>query len=235
MSYPLSPNLPRGVNSDPPTIITTCADKFADQSCFESYVRNAIQKASNPQILVFTKVSSSWGEQTVDSVNQKRDGYSTRKTYNSWTKVLRVIVMSTEIHDCVQDWWRLCELDLRDTGVLTSFEQIQLVARVGTIGGDGDISAVVILKWSLNRNPMLVEGAVELYVRDRNGMPVIFPAPPQTQNPQRLELTRKEIFGPHLLADPARNGPPNAMVYLEISHLRLVATRALQLMTFTPA
>ncbi|GAB1196995.1 hypothetical protein APSETT444_006276 [Aspergillus pseudonomiae] len=255
MSYPLSPNLPRGVNSDPPTIITTCADKFADQSCFESYVRNAIQKASNPQILVFTKV-------------------------------LRVIVMSTEIHDCVQDWWRLCELDLRDTGVLTSFEQIQLVARVGTtlmfqsgpyrgsqkepdfflranndrlpsfviesgwseswddlmndmnlllVGGDGDISAVVILKWSLNRNPMLVEGAVELYVRDRNGMPVIFPAPPQTQNPQRLELTRKEIFGPHLLADPARNGPPNAMVYLEISHLRLVATRALQLMTFTPA
>ncbi|KAB8258961.1 hypothetical protein BDV32DRAFT_64079 [Aspergillus pseudonomiae] len=292
MSYPLSPNLPRGVNLDPPTMITTCADKFADQSCFESYVRNAIQKASNPQILVFTKVSSSWGEQTVDSVNQKRDGYSTRKTYNSWTKVLRVIVMSTEIHDCVQDWWRLCELDLRDTGVLTSFEQIQLVARVGTtlmfqsgpyrgsqkepdfflranndrlpsfviesgwseswddlmndmnlllVGGDGDISAVVILKWSLNRNTMLVEGAVELYVRDRNGMPVrrqrevIFPAPPQTQNPQRLELTRKEIFGPHLLADPARNGPPNAMVYLEISHLRLVATRALQLMTFTPA
>lgn len=54
-------------------------------------------------------------------------------------------------------------------------------------------------------------------------------------NPQRLELNRREVFGPDLLPDPTRNGPPNAMVYLEISHLRLTATRALQRMNLTPA
>lgn len=39
-------------------------------------------------------------------------------------------------------------------------------------GGDGAISAVVILQWRLNRRARLVTGFVELYVRDRNGIPV---------------------------------------------------------------
>lgn len=40
------------------------------------------------------------------------------------------------------------------------------------VGGDGAINAVVILNWQLNRHTRLVSGFVELYVRDRNGMPV---------------------------------------------------------------
>ncbi|PIG87452.1 hypothetical protein AARAC_005483 [Aspergillus arachidicola] len=292
MSSPLNSNLYRGVSSEPPVVITTCADRFADQSSFESHVRDAIQHASNPQILVFTKVNPSWGEQTVDSINDTRDGYSTRKNYNSLAEVLRITLMPTELHDCVQDWWQSSQMTLWDTGDLTSHEQFQIQTRVGTtlefrsgpyrcsrkepdlfirtnnnrlpslvvecgwsesrdyllddmnlllVGGEGDIRAVVIFNWQLSRNTSVVSGAVELYVLDRAGMPirrqreVIFPVPPQNQNPQRLELTRREVFGPHLQQDPTRNGPPNAMVYLEISHLRFAATRALRRMNLTPA
>ncbi|KAE8310685.1 hypothetical protein BDV41DRAFT_368961 [Aspergillus transmontanensis] len=292
MPSPLKPNLYSGLSSGPPRMITTCADKFADQSSFELHVRRAIQRASTPQILVFTEVSSSWGEQTVDSINQTRDGYSTRKSYNSFAKVLRVTLMPTDIHDCAQDWWQITQMALRNTGDLTDYEQLQIQARVATtldfrsgpyrcsrkepdffirtnddrfpslaiecgwsesynsllndmnlllVGGEGDIRAVVIVNWQLSRSTSVVSGAVELYVLDRAGMPirrqqeVIFPVPPQNQNPQRLELTRREVFGPHLQLDPTRNGPPNAMVYLEISHLRFAATRALRRMNLTPA
>jgi hypothetical protein len=40
------------------------------------------------------------------------------------------------------------------------------------VGGDGAISAVVLLNWKVHRRTRLVSGFVELYVRDRNGMPV---------------------------------------------------------------
>ncbi|KAJ5486181.1 hypothetical protein N7530_000481 [Penicillium desertorum] len=40
------------------------------------------------------------------------------------------------------------------------------------VGGDRDIRAVVILKWKLNRLTSKVSGFAELYVRDRNGVPI---------------------------------------------------------------
>ena len=40
------------------------------------------------------------------------------------------------------------------------------------VGGNGDIRAVTIIKWKLNRRTRVVSGFVELYVRDRQGMPV---------------------------------------------------------------
>ncbi|KAJ5919600.1 hypothetical protein N7454_009435 [Penicillium verhagenii] len=278
-------------------MISTCVNKFVDRLDFESHVRGTIQRASNPQVLVFTKVSSSWGERTVESINETRDGYSTRKNYNSWTKVLRITIMPTGIRDCVQSWWRVSEIALREAGDLTAYEQIQIRTLVGTtldlvalefqsgsyrhsrkepdfsirtksdilpslvfesgwseswnhlmddvnlllVGGDGAISAVVILNWHLNDTTRLVSGFVELYIRDRNGMPVrrqredVFPIPQNTTNLQRIELTRREVFGRHLSPDPARNGPPNAMVYLEINQLRLVALQELQRMNLLPA
>ncbi|KAJ5495112.1 hypothetical protein N7539_000228 [Penicillium diatomitis] len=240
MSRPLKPNLSPNASPEPSsTMITTCANKFVDQVEFESHVRDAIQRASNPQVLVYTKVSSLWAEQTVDSINQTRDGYSTRKNYNSFTQVLRITIMPTVLHDCVQTWWRLSEIAMRDTGDLTGYEQAQIETLVGTtlefqsgpyrcsrkepdffirakndalpslvmesgwseswnhlmddmslllVGGDGAINAVVILSWQLNRRTRLVSGFVELYVRDRSGMPMlrqredVFPAPPSNPN-----------------------------------------------------
>lgn len=69
----------------------------------------------------------------------------------------------------------------------------------------------------------------------QGGIPKISTVSKLWSNPQRLELNRREVFGPDLLPDPTRSGPPNDMVYLEISHLRLAATRALQRMNLTPA
>jgi hypothetical protein len=57
--------------------------------------------------------------------------YSLRKTYDSLTKVLRIKVMPTELHDCCQSWWRLSEINLRRIGDLTDDEQAQLDVLVG--------------------------------------------------------------------------------------------------------
>lgn len=40
--------------------------------------------------------------------------------------------MPTHIHDCVQGWWRVSEIGLQAAGDLTSYEQLQIQARVGT-------------------------------------------------------------------------------------------------------
>ncbi|KAJ6150362.1 hypothetical protein N7471_001561 [Penicillium samsonianum] len=292
MSRPSEPELRANLSPPPsPEMSSSCAKKFVDQSDFESHILNAIRSASEPQVLVFTDVSSSWGERIVDLINETSDGHSTRKSYNSSIKVLRIRIMPTEVHDCCQDWWRVSEITLRDVGDLTGYEQAQIDVRVGTmlqfpwgpytssrkepdlfvrsscdrlpsfviesgwseswnalmndmnlllVGGNGDVRAVAILKWNLNRPTRLVSGFVELYVRDRNGIPVkrqreeIFPVPTETGT-QRLELTRQEVFGPHLTPDPARTQSPNTILYLEIEDLRAVALRALHRMDLSPA
>lgn len=40
------------------------------------------------------------------------------------------------------------------------------------VGGDGGVRAVVLLKWKLKSRTRQVSGFSELYVRDRNGMPI---------------------------------------------------------------
>ncbi|CAP79912.1 Pc12g02850 [Penicillium rubens Wisconsin 54-1255] len=269
------------VNSSPPLspgMSSTSATEFVDQSDFEYHVLKEIRSASESQVLVFTDINPSWGEQIVDLINETDDGYSTRKTYDSLTKVLRIKVMPTELHDCCQSWWRLSEINLRRIGDLTDDEQAQLDVLVGAtlpfvggpyrssrkepdlfvrsiydrlpsfvietgwseswgalmddmnlllVGGNGDIRAVAIIKWKLNRRTRVVSGFVELYD--------IFPAPTETTTPQRLDLSRQKAFGPSLLPDPARAQPPNDMVYLEVEDLRTVARRALDRMSLFPA
>jgi hypothetical protein len=104
------------------------------------------------------------------------------------------------------------------------------------VGGDGAIQVVVTINWTLNRHTRLVRGFVESYVRDRNGMPVlrqreqIVPIPRQTSTPQRLEFSRREVFGASLL--PVL---PQAKFYQAIDDLRSVAANALLLMNLGPA
>ncbi|KAJ5563044.1 hypothetical protein N7535_002509 [Penicillium sp. DV-2018c] len=109
------------------------------------------------------------------------------------------------------------------------------------VGGNGHIKAVVILNWLLKRSTSVVSGFAELYVRDRNEMPIrrqheaIFPAPPQNPTAQRLTLTRLEFFGPSLVPDPDRTAPPNPNVFLSIEQLRAVALVRLARMNLTAA
>jgi hypothetical protein len=55
-----------------------------------------------------------------------------RKTYNSLTRTLRIIVMPTEIHDTAQDWWHRTAIRLDRSGDCTEYEELQLNPRVGT-------------------------------------------------------------------------------------------------------
>ncbi|KAJ5822971.1 hypothetical protein N7447_005311 [Penicillium robsamsonii] len=113
------------------------------------------------------------------------------------------------------------------TGWSESWDALMDDMNLLLVGGNGDIRAVTILKWNLNRQTRVVSGFVELYD--------IFPAPTGTMTPQRLELSRQEAFVPSLLPDPVRTQPPNNMVYLEIEDLRTVARRALHRMSLSPA
>lgn len=59
-----------------------------------------------------------------------------------------------------------------ESGWSESWDNLMDDVDILLVGGDGAISAVVLLKWQLDRHTRAVSGFVELYVRDRNGMPV---------------------------------------------------------------
>jgi hypothetical protein len=101
--------------------------------------------------------------------------------------------------------------------------------------GNGSLRVVIIVKWrKLQGNR--VSGTVELFLRDRNGIPrleqseTVFPDP-TTGNNQRLGIRRRDIFGPALLA--GRSG--SDVLYLDINQLRGHATKALHFMNLVPA
>jgi hypothetical protein len=70
--------------------------------------------------------------------------------------------------------------------------------------GNGSVRVVIIVKWGKLQGNR-VSGTVELFMRDRNGVPrleqseTVFPDP-GTGNKQRLGIRRHDIFGPALLA-----------------------------------
>ncbi|KAJ5542036.1 hypothetical protein N7461_008039 [Penicillium sp. DV-2018c] len=67
------------------------------------------------------------------------------------------------------------------------------------VGGNGDIQAVILVKWTRRANSQ-VDGFLEVYKRDRQGMPqlqqrkIIFHEPAGNP-PQPLNFTRREICG----------------------------------------
>ncbi|KAJ5570795.1 hypothetical protein N7535_004455 [Penicillium sp. DV-2018c] len=67
------------------------------------------------------------------------------------------------------------------------------------VGGNGDIQAVILVKWTRRANSQ-VDGFLEVYKRDRQGMPqlqqrkIIFHEPAGNP-PQSLNFTRREICG----------------------------------------
>lgn len=125
------------------------------------------------------------------------------------------------------------------------------------VGGNGSIKIVIIVKWA-KLGGSRVSGTVELFMRDRNNMPIlkqievrmfeafssmfylliawylfiqtVFPRP-TTTNRQRLEIRRGDLFGDALLAGRNRND----ILYLDVERLRDHATRSLRFMNLVPA
>lgn len=96
-----------------------------------------------------------------------------------------------------------------ESGWSESWDQLMDDMNLLLAGGDGAIHAVVILKWQLNRRMRLVSGFVELYVRDRNGMPVhrqreVCPKPLVSLVDS---LTAVRMFSP----SPLKPQPPNGL------------------------
>lgn len=117
------------------------------------------------------------------------------------------------------------------------------------VGGNGSINVVIIVQWS--RLQERVSGTVELFVRDKNGMPtlqqsevcsrymtifsmlipVVQPIFPRPAAPNNLSIKRRDLFGPALV--PGRNG--NDTLYLDLERLRNYATRGLGFMNLVPS
>ncbi|KAJ9255403.1 hypothetical protein DTO207G8_3159 [Paecilomyces variotii] len=103
------------------------------------------------------------------------------------------------------------------------------------VGGNGSIRIVIIVKWA-KLGGSRVSGTVELFMRDRNDMPIlrqtetVFPRP-TTTNRQRLEIRRGDLFGDALLA--GRN--QSDILCLDVERLRDHATRSLRFMNLVPA
>lgn len=106
------------------------------------------------------------------------------------------------------------------------------------VGGQGEVTATVILDWQRVINTDAVRGSVYLYTLDRNGIPrlrqniTVFPAPSPAQSAtEQLVLSRGEIFGGNVLQ--GRN--PDDEFTFSIDLLREKATGALARMNLVPA
>lgn len=103
------------------------------------------------------------------------------------------------------------------------------------VGGNGDINAVIIIDWQKTASG--VQGIVELYIRDRQGMPIraqkeqIFPAPTQQAAIQAIHLTRRQLFGPTVF--PGTNA--GQVLDLRLDILRNVARIEIGQMGLVPA
>ncbi|KAJ5895219.1 hypothetical protein N7495_006910 [Penicillium taxi] len=105
---------------------------FLKPSDIETHLKSSIAKAEHYNILRYEDVNEEWAAKIIDSLDKMRFNSSYRLSYSSVSLVLRLIVMPTPAHDCSAKWWRLCELDMVATGVLTPFEQAQFESNVGT-------------------------------------------------------------------------------------------------------
>ena len=125
-----------------------------------------------------------------------------------------------------------------ESGWSESLSRLRQDMNLWLVGGQGQVRATIILKWQLVTNTNTVQGDVELYTLDRNGMPylqqnlIIFPPPSAAQAAaQQLVLTRREIFGTYVF----QGQNPNDQFTFSIDLLRQEATDALTLMNLVPA
>jgi hypothetical protein len=113
-----------------PSTTETSARQFDNQATFETHVLSSLHGVQSYHDFVFTDVPSPWGEAVFRIIDEN---IPARKTHDTKNRTLRIKVMPTWIHDCVQRWmvkqasdWRLnqiitrAEYDLLDVGAGTS-------------------------------------------------------------------------------------------------------------------
>ncbi|KAJ9238589.1 hypothetical protein DTO169E5_4789 [Paecilomyces variotii] len=265
------------------SITVTSTKQFDNQSDFKDYILSSLYQVKEYHEFVFIDVPSSWGEAVLQLIDES---IPSRKSYNTITHTLRIRVVFTWIHDCVQGWLTKQLVEWLLNGDITREEELLLHPGVGTtlhfttgpysgsrkepdlffqvndhilptlvvecgwsdskgriyddmnlllVGGNGSIKIVIIVKWAKLRGSR-VSGTVELFMRDRNDIPIlkqietVFPRP-TTTNLQRLEIRRGDLFGDALLAGRNRND----ILYLDVERLRDHATRSLRFMNLVPA
>ncbi|GFF53403.1 hypothetical protein IFM58399_09563 [Aspergillus lentulus] len=133
-------------------------------------------------------------------------------------------------------FFRPNNLILPTTAVESGWSESKELLRNGMdlslVGGNGSINVVIIVQWT--RLQERVSGTVELFVRDKNGMPTLQqsePIFPRPAAPNNLSIKRRDLFGPALV--PGRNG--NDTLYLDLERLRNYATRGLGFMNLVPS
>ncbi|KAJ9315242.1 hypothetical protein DTO271D3_4409 [Paecilomyces variotii] len=248
------------------SITVTPTKQFDNQSGFKDYILSSLRQVKEYHEFVFIDVPSSWGEavlRLIDESIPSRKSYNTI-THTLQIRVvftwIHDCVQGWLTKQLVE--WLLNggitreEESLLHPGVGTIlhfttgpysgsrkepdfFFQVNdhilptLVVECGW--STGSIKIVIIVKWA-KLGGSRVSGTVELFMRDRNDMPIlkqietVFPRP-TTTNRQRLEIRRGDLFGDALLAGRNRND----ILYLDVERLRDHATRSLRFMNLVPA
>ncbi|KAJ9365593.1 hypothetical protein DTO280E4_562 [Paecilomyces variotii] len=97
-------------------------------------IKRDIQSATECMELRFDNIPVEDGSLLVDSLSQDPDieRHRPRFSYNSYTQVLHILIMPTEVHDTHQDWIEDERIDMMATGFLSYAEGKILKTRVGT-------------------------------------------------------------------------------------------------------
>lgn len=119
-----------------------------------------------------------------------------------------------------------------------SYPQLENDMSLWLVGSQGNCNPVIIIKWTKSDTNNTVKGNLEIYTKDRQGMPhlsqseVIFPRPPNPQAvAQQVSVTRRMLFGSHVF--PGSN--LNDVFDLSLNSLRDLATDSLRAMNLAPA
>ncbi|KAF7169370.1 hypothetical protein CNMCM5623_002133 [Aspergillus felis] len=116
--------------TEPSSFMTvTSATQFDKQADFRDHVVSSLRQNNEYHAFIFTGVPPSWADAVYQLIDEK---IPSRKSYNSKSRELRIVVRHTDITDCVHSWLIDQTSDWVENGDITRQERKLLCLRVGT-------------------------------------------------------------------------------------------------------
>ncbi|PKX89817.1 uncharacterized protein P174DRAFT_378604 [Aspergillus novofumigatus IBT 16806] len=110
----------------------TSANQFDKQADFKDHVVSSLHQNREYHEFIFTDVPPSWADAVYQLIDEIIPSRTSRKSYNSQSRELRIRVKPTEILDCIQSWLFKQPLVWLVNGDITLQEQELFDPGVGT-------------------------------------------------------------------------------------------------------
>ncbi|GIJ84795.1 hypothetical protein Asppvi_003646 [Aspergillus pseudoviridinutans] len=119
--------------TEPSSFITvTSANQFDEQADFTDHIVSSLRQNNEYHVFIFTGVPPSWADAVYQLIDENSLSKTSRKSYNSKSRELRIRVMHTEIINSIQSWLFHPPMDWFFNGDITRQEVDLFYPGVGT-------------------------------------------------------------------------------------------------------